>query len=45
MAKEKKWLSSKEALKTAKIQSCDIMNYRIKGNLEFKKQGNVFFLF
>lgn len=43
MTKEKKWLSSKETLKTAKIKSCDLMHYRIKGHLEFKKQGNAFF--
>lgn len=43
MNENKKWLSSKETLKKVKIQSCDLMHYRIQGKLEFKKKGNAFF--
>lgn len=39
----KEWLSSKEALKIAKIQSCDLMHYRVSGKLEFEKKGNAYF--
>lgn len=38
-----KWVSSKEALKVAKIKSCDLMHYRIQGKLEFEKRGNAYF--
>lgn len=43
--KEKKsnWISSKEALKVAKIKSCDLMHYRVQGKLEYKKRGNAYF--
>ena len=37
------WLSSKEAMKAAKIKSCDLMHYRIQGKMKFKKAGNAFF--
>tara|TARA_R110001632_G_scaffold231177_2_gene369433 strand:+ start:5639 stop:5851 length:213 start_codon:yes stop_codon:yes gene_type:complete len=43
MSGDEKWLSSKEILKVAKIQSCDLMHYRIQGKLEFKKKGNAYF--
>ena len=43
MNEKEKWLSSKEALKEAKIQSCDLMHYRTQGKLEFKKKGNAYF--
>lgn len=39
----RKWLSSKEAVKTAKIKDCDLMHYRLKGKLEFEKRGNAYF--
>lgn len=38
-----KWVTSKEALKVAKIKSCDLMHYRIQGELEFEKRGNAYF--
>lgn len=37
------WISSKDAMKTAKIKSCDLMHYRIQGKLEFEKRGNAYF--
>lgn len=40
---EEKWFSSKEAIKAAKIKSCDLMHYRIQGKLEFEKRGNAYF--
>lgn len=43
MSKCEKWLSSKEILKVAKIQSCDLMHYRIQGKLEFKKRETLIF--
>lgn len=43
MNEKEKWLSSKEALKEAKMQSCDLMHYRIQGKLQFKKRGNAYF--
>jgi hypothetical protein len=44
MSKENKnWLSSTEALKAAKIKSCDLMHFRTQGKLEFEKRGNAFF--
>jgi hypothetical protein len=39
----KKWVSSKDALKIAKVKSCDLMHYRIEGKLEFEKRGNAYF--
>jgi len=43
MANKEKWLSSKDAQKTAKIKGCDLMHYRTQGKLEFEKRGNAFF--
>lgn len=43
MAFRRKWLSSKEAQKKAKIKGCDLMHYRIQGKLEFEKRGNAYF--
>ena len=40
---DKKWISSKEALKTAKIKSCDLMHHRETGKLEYEKRGNAYF--
>lgn len=40
-----KWISSKEVMKKSKIKSCDLMHYRIKGELVFKKKGNAYFYF
>jgi hypothetical protein len=37
------WLSSKQALESVKIKSCDLMHYRLKGKLEFMKLGNAYF--
>lgn len=37
------WLSSKEAQRSAKIKSCDLMHYRIQGKLEFEKRGNAYY--
>ena len=37
------WVSSKEAIKIAKIKSCDLMHKRIQGNLVFEKRGNAFY--
>ncbi|WP_298883680.1 hypothetical protein [uncultured Polaribacter sp.] len=41
--KNQKWLSSKEAVKSNKIKSCDLMHYRVQGKLEFEKRGNAYF--
>ncbi|WP_458628268.1 hypothetical protein [Winogradskyella sp. PC D3.3] len=43
MKNTQKWLTSKEAQKSAKIKSCDLMHYRIQGKLEFEKRGNAYF--
>ena len=43
MCTKLKWVSSKEAIKVAKIKSCDLMHYRVHGKLEFEKRGNAFF--
>ncbi|WP_186525872.1 hypothetical protein [Seonamhaeicola sediminis] len=43
MSKEKKWLSSKETQRAAKIKGCDLMHYRIQGKLDFEKRGNAYF--
>lgn len=43
MKDEKKWLSSKDTVKEAKIKDCDLMHYRLQGKLEFEKRGNAFF--
>lgn len=40
---QKKWLSSKEAQKIAKIKGCDLMHHRTQGKLDFEKRGNAFF--
>ena len=37
------WLSSKEAVKAAKIKDCDLMHFRLSGKLEYKKKGNAYF--
>jgi hypothetical protein len=37
-----KWLKSAEAMKTLKIQACDLMHLRLEGKLDFIKQGNAF---
>ena len=39
----KNWISSKEAIKVAKIKSCDLMHYRVQGKLEYEKRGNALF--
>lgn len=41
--KDSKWVTSKEAIKFAKIKSCDLMHYRVQGKLEFEKRGNAYF--
>ena len=33
----KYWVSSKDAVKKAKIKDCDLMHYRKQGMLEFEK--------
>lgn len=43
MTLQTKWLSSKEAQKTANLKSCDLMHYRVQGKLEFEKRGNAYF--
>lgn len=40
---DKKWISSKEAMKKGKIKACDLMHYRERGQLNFIKKGNAFF--
>ncbi|WP_053976580.1 hypothetical protein [Mangrovimonas xylaniphaga] len=40
---KKSWLSSKEAMKKAKIKDCDLMHHRIHGDLAFEKRGNAYF--
>ena len=37
-----KQLSSKDAQKTSKIIGCDLIPYKVKGKLEFKKLGNAY---
>ena len=37
------WLSSKEAVKSAKIKDCDLMHFRLSGKLEYEKRGNSYF--
>lgn len=37
------WVSSQEAMKIAKIESCDLMHHRVAGKLEFEKRENAFF--
>ncbi len=39
----KYWLTSKEAIKIAKIKNCDLMHHRLAGRLKFEKRGNSFF--
>ena len=39
----KDWLSSKEAMREARIQACDLMHYRTAGKLKYIKKGNAFF--
>ncbi len=39
----KNWLSSKEAMKEAKLQACDLMHYRTAGKLKYEKRGNTFY--
>ncbi|MEM5540705.1 hypothetical protein [Olleya sp. AS48] len=39
----KNWISSKDAIKIAKIKSCDLMHYRVQGKLKFEKRGNAYF--
>jgi len=41
--KKQNWLTSKQALESIKIKSCDLMHYRTQGRLEFKKRGNAYF--
>lgn len=43
MKKNENWLSSKQAIKHAKIRDCDLMHYRAAGKLEFEKRGNAYF--
>ena len=43
MKDEKKWLSSKDTIKKAKIKDCDLMHYRLQGKLEYEKKGNAYF--
>lgn len=40
---KKDWLSSKEVMKEAKIQACDLMHYRTAGKLQYEKRGNAFY--
>jgi hypothetical protein len=42
MNKDTKLVSSKEAMKKAKIKSCDLMHYRVQGKLDFMKVGNAY---
>lgn len=41
--KNKKWVSSREAIKIAKIKDCDLMHHRLRGNLDYVKRGNAYF--
>jgi hypothetical protein len=41
--KNKSWLSTKDAQKSAKLKSCDLMHFRLQGKLEFNKRGNAYF--
>jgi hypothetical protein len=36
------WLTSQQAKKTLKINSCALMHLRLSGQLVYKKQGNAF---
>ena len=37
------WVTSKEAMKLAKIKNGNLMHYREDGKLEYTKKGNVFY--
>jgi hypothetical protein len=41
--KSQNWLSSKDAQKSTKIKSCDLMHFRLQGKLKFEKRGNAYF--
>ncbi len=43
--KEKKYLSSREAMKTLKVSSCDLMHLRTDGKLKYIKKGNKYLYF
>lgn len=36
------WLSSKEAQKALKVDSCELMHFRLEGKLRFRKNGNAY---
>jgi len=40
---DKKWLSSKDSMKLAKLKSCDLMHFREAGKLDFEKRGNAYY--
>lgn len=39
---EANWLTSTEARKVLKVDSCDLMHIRLQGKLRFKKERNAF---
>ncbi|WP_171037724.1 hypothetical protein [Pseudoalteromonas ruthenica] len=41
--KNEQWFSSKEALKALKINACELMHRRERGELTFEKRGNAYF--
>ncbi len=36
------WLTSKEAEKALRVDSCELMHLRVEGKLGFTKKGNAF---
>ena len=39
---DKNWLTSKEIKSLLKISDCKLMNLRLEGKIEFKKEGRAF---
>ncbi|WP_213610061.1 hypothetical protein [Pseudoalteromonas sp.] len=42
---QRKWLSSKEAIKHLKISGCELMHRRERSELKFEKRGRAYFYF
>ncbi|RKS03071.1 hypothetical protein C8C84_2812 [Flavobacterium sp. 102] len=43
MKNSEKWLTSTETKSLLKISDCKLMHLRIKGKIEFKKEGKSFY--
>lgn len=40
---EGKYMNSKEAMKSLKLSSCELMHLRVSGRIKFVKKGNAFY--